>query len=163
MALPFVNHIISHVVKTYIRRNFQTYRITMHRIVLTSSAMWLFDVIKNVMSSTSSEKKEIPKLSRAHKAKVIVTFPKEQLKHPGYGPSHLQSWFGSMRLLVVSLHQSMVGWVEFSHIQGPVKAVNSELRALSPSDYQNASESWRKQLELCMRSGGWYFEGIWML
>ena len=51
----------------------------MHKLVLTSSAMWLFDVIKNAMSSTvSEEKKWIPKLCKAHKPKVTVTFVKEQ-------------------------------------------------------------------------------------
>ena len=50
----------------------------MHTIVLTSSAMWLFDVIKNVMSSTvPGKKKWIPKLNEVHKAKVTVTFLRE--------------------------------------------------------------------------------------
>ena len=46
--------------------------------------MCLFDVIKNVMSSTVPEK-WAPKLSKAHKAKVTVTFLKEK-KHPGSVP-----------------------------------------------------------------------------
>ena len=46
--------------------------------VLTTSAMWLFDVAKNVTSSTVPEKKKISKLSEAHKARVTVTFVKEQ-------------------------------------------------------------------------------------
>ena len=65
----------------------------MNKIVLTSSALWLFDVIKNVMSSNVPEKKKkkrTPKLSKAHKAKVTVTFLKEQniqvLAHPPYSP-----------------------------------------------------------------------------
>ena len=62
----------------------------MNKIVLTSSAMWLFDVIKNVMSS-NVPKKWIQKLSKAHKAKVTVTFLKEQniqvLAHPPYSPN----------------------------------------------------------------------------
>ena len=45
--------------------------------------MWLFDVIKNVMSSDVQERKKkeknrIQKLSKTHKAKVTVTFLKEQ-------------------------------------------------------------------------------------
>ena len=42
--------------------------------------MWLFDVTKNVMSSTGQKKKYggIPKRSKGHKAKVTVTFLKEQ-------------------------------------------------------------------------------------
>ena len=50
----------------------------MNKIVLTSSAMWLFDMIKVVMSSTVPEKKKIQKPSKTHKAKVTVTFLKEQ-------------------------------------------------------------------------------------
>ena len=49
-ALLFVN-CVSHVVKTCIRRNRKSYPITTHKIVLTSSAMWLFDILKNVMLS----------------------------------------------------------------------------------------------------------------
>ena len=48
---------MSHRAETCIRKNFKSYRITKHKIVLTSSAMWLFDVIKNVMSLTVHEKK----------------------------------------------------------------------------------------------------------
>ena len=75
------------------RRNIQSYPITMQKTVLTSSAMWVFDVIENVMSVTVPEeekKKRIPKLSKAHKAKVTVTFLKEQnRKHPVSDPSPL--------------------------------------------------------------------------
>ena len=53
-VLPFVNY-MSHVVKTCIRSNFKPYLIIMHKIVLTLSSMWLFDVVKN-MSSTVPEK-----------------------------------------------------------------------------------------------------------
>ena len=86
-ALPFVNY-ISHLVKTCIRRNFKSFPITIHKIVLTSSAMWLFDMIKNVMSTTVPEKKKkrIPKLSKAYETSFTVTFLKEQniqvLVHP---------------------------------------------------------------------------------
>ena len=54
-ALPFVNN-ISHIVKTCIRRNVRLYPSTMQKTALTTSAMWLFGVIKNVMSSTVPEK-----------------------------------------------------------------------------------------------------------
>ena len=37
-------------------RNLNYNLITMHKIVLTSSAMWLFDVIKNVMLSVVPKK-----------------------------------------------------------------------------------------------------------
>ena len=51
----------------------------MNKIVLTSSATWLFEVIKNVTSSNvPGEKKGSQKLSKSHKAKVTVTFLKEQ-------------------------------------------------------------------------------------
>ena len=63
----------------------------MHKIVLTYSAMWLFDVMKNVMSSTVNgkrRKKKDIKLGKTHKAKVTVTFLKKQniqvLAHPPY-------------------------------------------------------------------------------
>ena len=58
--------------------------------------MWLFDVIKIVMSSTVPVKKKkkerrIKKPSKSHKTKVTVTFLKEQsiqdLAHPPYSPS----------------------------------------------------------------------------
>ena len=59
----------------------------MNKIVLTSSATWLFEVIKNVTSSNvPGEKKGSQKLSKSHKAKVTVTLLKEQkiqvLAHP---------------------------------------------------------------------------------
>ena len=56
-ALLFINY-ISHKVKTCVRRNFKSYPVTMNNIVLTSSALWLFDVIKNVMCSNVSGKKK---------------------------------------------------------------------------------------------------------
>ena len=61
-VLLFVN-CISHVVKTCIRRNCKSYPITTHKIVLTSSAMWLFDMLKNVMLSTVPGKKWSSKVS----------------------------------------------------------------------------------------------------
>ena len=56
VALPFVNY-VSHTVKTCIKRNFKSYSVTMNKTVVTSLAVWLFDVIKNVMSSTRPERK----------------------------------------------------------------------------------------------------------
>ena len=58
-ALPFVTY-ISRIVQTCLRRNFKTYPLTMHKIVLTSSVMWLFDIIESVMSSSVPEKKVDP-------------------------------------------------------------------------------------------------------
>ena len=60
-ALPFVN-CISLIVKTCIRRNFKSCPITMNKMVLTSSAMWLVDVIKDVMSLTVPERKKKKKM-----------------------------------------------------------------------------------------------------
>ena len=63
-ALPFV-HDISHKVKTCVSSKF--YPITMRKIVLTSSARWLADVIKNVMSSIvqSQDHCDLPKRGTA--------------------------------------------------------------------------------------------------
>ena len=135
---------------------------------------WWFNLIKKVRSSIVPEKKKgIPKLSKAHKAKVTVTSLTEQCiskasrfwpitHHPSPTRSPLQSRLGFMSLLVVFPHQRKVGWAEiFPHsLRDFAKAVNSELHALSPSDYQNAFESWRRRLELCVRSGGECFEGM---
>ena len=62
-VLPFVNY-ISHAVKTCIRRNFKSYPVTLNKIVLPPLSMWLFDVLKNVVSSTVPEKKEKKKGSQ---------------------------------------------------------------------------------------------------
>ena len=43
-------------------------------------------------------------------------------------------------------------------IQDLAKAVNSELYALSPSNHQNAFETWHRLLELCVQSLGVYFK-----
>ena len=79
---PVIRKLFKPVVKTCIRRNFEIYPITQRKIVLTSSAMWLFDVIKYVMLSAVHEKKmkkkKIPKPSKTNKAKIIVTFLTEQ-------------------------------------------------------------------------------------
>ena len=82
------------------------------------------------------------------------------LAHP---PNNSQ--LGCMWYLVVPPHQRKVGWVEiFPHpFQDLAKAVNSELHALSPFDYQKAFECRRRQLELCVWSGEKYFEGMWRL
>ena len=102
-ALPSVNY-ISHEVNTCIRTIFQSYPITRHKIVLASSAM--FDVIKNVMSSTVLEekkKKRMPKLSKVHTGKVSVTFLEQQnilvLVHPLYSPN-LASYVFWLLLLI---------------------------------------------------------------
>ena len=110
----------SHFVKTYIGRNFKSYPITIHKIVLTWSATWLF---KTVMSSTVPGKKSIPKLSKAHKAKVTVTFIKKQniqvLTHPPYSPNLAPSDFWLFRFI----KEKLAGQI-FSRIQdsGPRKS-----------------------------------------
>ena len=43
---PLVVNYGSHKLQTCIRRNVKFYPVTMHKIVLTSSAMWLFEMIK---------------------------------------------------------------------------------------------------------------------
>ena len=60
-----------------------------------------------------------------------------EAKYPGSGPSPLQSWLGSMWLLVGPPHRRKVGWWIFSRNQDLTKAVTSEHHALSLSDYQN--------------------------
>ena len=62
-----------------------------------------------------------------------------EAKYPGSGPSPLQSWLGSMWLLVGPPHRRKVGWWIFSRNQDLTKAVTSEHHALSLSDYQNAA------------------------
>ena len=60
------------------------------------------------------------------------------------------------------IKEKWAGW-KFSNIQDLAKVVGSELHALSSSNYQNVFESFRKQLEPCVQSGGEYFEIMWML
>ena len=99
-------------------------------------------------------------VSSAHKAKVAVTFLKEQnvkiLAHSPYSPD-LAPWDGWLFLLV----KEKLAGRKFSRIQDLGNtAVNSELHALCPLDDQNAFEPWRRRLELCVRSGKEYFEGM---
>ena len=63
---------------TCITGSFKSYLIAKYTIISTSSAMWLFDVIKIVTSSTVPKKIRIPKMSKAHKAKVFTTFLKNK-------------------------------------------------------------------------------------
>ena len=146
VALPYVNY-IHHIVKTCIRRNFNPYPITMHKFIWTSSAIYgcLSDEKCDVINCASW----IPKLSKTHKARVVLTFLKEQNIQVLGHPTHTVLTC-LMRLLVVPPHQWKVNWaVIFWHsFQALAKAVNSELHALSPSDYQNAFESWHRWPEL---------------
>ena len=101
--------------------------------------------------------------SSAHKAKVAVTFLKEQnvkiLAHSPYSPD-LAPCDGWLFLLV----KEKLAGRKFSRIQDLGNtAVNSELHALSPFDELNAFEPRRRRLELCVRSGKEYFEGMGML
>ena len=125
-ALPFV--VYSSHQATCIRSNFRSYPITTYKIVLTSLAMWSFYAI-NVTSSTVPEKNKTkdPKAEQEpHKAKVAVTFPKEQNnnKNLGSGPSRLQSQLVFTWLLVVPPHQRKVGWREMvpSSLPAPYKS-----------------------------------------
>ena len=88
------------------------------------------------------------------KAKVAVTFLKP--------PPPLLPRPGSMWLLIV-LPLSKLAGRKFSSFQDLVTAIKSELLASSPSDYQNAFETWSRRLELCVRSWREYFEGLWVL
>ena len=63
--------------------------------------------------------------------------------------------------LFAGFKEKFAGW-SFSCLQDLAKAVNSELRALSPSGRLNALESWHRQLELCVQSGGVYVEEMSM-
>ena len=64
VALPFVNY-ISHIEKKLVSgESSKSHSSTMQKVVMVSSAMLLFEVIKNVMTSTvPEEKKSIPKPS----------------------------------------------------------------------------------------------------
>ena len=77
------------------------------------------------------------------------------LHHPSYGPDSAPCdvW------LLPLIKEKWAGW-KFPRIKDLAKAVNSQLRVLSPSDDQNAFESWRRRPELCVRSGGEQFEGL---
>ena len=134
----------------------------MHRIVLTFSAMWLFDVIKKVMSSTVPDKNGSQ--SWAKPAKPRSLWPSEQnvqvLSYSPYSPN-LAPYFGGSP----SPKKSWLGGnFPAFRIRDLAKAVHLELRALSPSVYHNAFESWCRQLKtVCVRSGGEHFKGMWML
>ena len=68
---------------------------------------------------------------------ILPTVPTLLYVSFGWSPSSKKSWPGGNFLAF--------------RIQILAKAVNSELHALSPSDYQNAFESWRKRLKLRVR------------
>ena len=85
-ALLFVN-CISHIVKTCIRRNCKSYPVTTHKIVLTSSTMWLFDILKNEMSSIVPRKKWSSKVSNF----ISVFFSGRQFhKNPCWLAMHMK-------------------------------------------------------------------------
>ena len=90
-ALLFANYgNHRHIVKTCIRRNFQSYPITMHKIVLILSAMWLFDLTKSVLLSTVPEKKVDPKAEQSPQSYGHCGLCKgarhSGLAHPPYNP-----------------------------------------------------------------------------
>ena len=69
-----------------LRRNFKSDPITMNKIVLTSSATWLFEVIKNVTSSNvPGKRKRIPKAEQVPQSQGHCDLSKGA-KHPGSGP-----------------------------------------------------------------------------
>ena len=69
----------------------------MNKIVLTSSATWLFEVIKNVTSSNVPEKKMDPKAEQSPQSQGHRSLP-TGAKYPGSAPAPrpLQSRLGSM-------------------------------------------------------------------
>ena len=94
-----------------------------------------------------------------HKAKVTATYLVDQglqvLPHLPYSPDLAPCDFWLFPLL-----KGKLAGRKFFRIQDLSKAVNSELRALSHSDYQNAFDLWLRRLKICMESGGEYFEGM---
>ena len=114
-AVRFVNYLIFIIIKPHswnLKRNFKSYPITMNKIVYTSSAMLRFDVIKNVMSSNVPEKKKKdPQAEQSPRSQGHCDLSKGA-KHPGSGPSPLQSRLGSMWLWVAPPYQRKVGWAE---------------------------------------------------
>ena len=97
-----------------------------HQTVGTSKTLLLFDH------------------ASAHKAKATGTFLKEQ---------NIQVLAQCDFWLFPLIREKLAGW-KFSCSQDPTEAVNSELHALSPSNYQNAFEYWCAWLELCVQSRG---------
>ena len=104
--------VCKHIVRTCIKRNCKSYPLTMHKFVLTSLAIWLFDMIKNVMSSTVPEKKMDPRAEHSPQGQGRCDLPKGA-KHPGSGLSpHSPYWLDCMWFLVVPHHQRKVGRTE---------------------------------------------------
>ena len=60
---------------TCVRRNFKSYPLIMNKIVSTASAICLFDMIKNVMSSTVPGKKD-PKAKQSRQSQGHCDLPK---------------------------------------------------------------------------------------
>ena len=83
----------------------------------------------------------------AHKSKVIMIFPKAQniqvLSHSPYSPHLAQCDFWLFPLIKKKKEKKLAGW-KFFGSEDLAKAVNSEPHALSPSENQNAFESWQR-------------------
>ena len=121
-------------------------------IDLISTWLWLLDPINKkkyvINCAWKKRKKKITRQSKAQKAKVTVTFLEEQ-----------NIWVLAHTLFSLNL-ASYVSWllvwtevIPAFKMQDLEKAVNSELHALSPSDYQNAFEFWRRDWN-CVRKRG---------
>ena len=101
----------------------------MHKITLTSSALWLFDVINNVMPLTVPEKKVDSKAEQSLKSWGHCD-PCKVAKHPGSDPSPIQSQPGCMWLFGCSSPSSEKSWLTWAEIfphPGPRKS--SKFRA----------------------------------
>ena len=103
--------------------------------VLTTSAMSLFDVAKNVTSSTVPEKKKNLKTQRSSQSQGHCDLRK-RARYPGSGPYSLD--WAPCGFWLFPPHQTKANWPErkFSGIQDQnlANAVNSKLYTLSPSD-----------------------------
>ena len=85
-------------------------------------------------------------------------------KHPGSDPPpKAPTWpnvtFVSFCFTLFS-YQKHDGWAENLPQSRLRKAVNSELYALFPSDYQNTCESRRRRLELCAKRRGVFWRNV---
>ena len=94
-----------------------------------------------------------------HKSRATTQALQEQgirvLPHPAYSPDLAPCDFWLFPIL-----KDRLAGRKFERIQDLAKAVKSELRTIPEEEYHNAFRKWLKRLELCVQSGGEYFEGL---
>ncbi|XP_076037492.1 histone-lysine N-methyltransferase SETMAR-like isoform X2 [Oratosquilla oratoria] len=94
-----------------------------------------------------------------HKARLTVQFLEQQgitlLPHPPYSPDLAPCEFW----LFPKIKGAIAGKL-FHRIQDLARAVNSELRGISASEYRECFMKWQKRMERCIEAGGEYFEGM---